>query len=147
MNRIIRRGAMLGIGFLGILLVSCSTAGRFEPIPETGASLTGTVTYKKEPLKTGIVLVQGPSAGAQGRIGEDGRYRVENCPVGPVTIAVTTAAARGEMMGKAAAQKARGEKGAITKVAAIPAKYADPAQSPVKTTIQKGSNEFDVELK
>lgn len=147
MKRTIQRGAMLGVGFLSVLLASCSTAGRFEPIPETGASLSGTVMYKQEILKAGLVLVQGASAGAQGKIGEDGRYTVENCPIGAVTIAVTTGAARGEMMGKAAAQKARGEKASTPKIVTIPAKYADPAQSPVKTTIQKGANEFHVELK
>jgi hypothetical protein len=144
MNWIFQRGAMLGIGFLSILLASCSTAGRFEPIPETGASLSGTVTYKKEPVRAGIVLVQGATAGAQGKIGEDGRYRVENCPVGNVTIAVTTGAARGEMMGKAAAQKAKGEKVSTPRIVTIPAKYADPAKSPVKTMIEKGSNEFNI---
>lgn len=147
MKRIVQRGAMLGVGFLSVLLASCSTAGRFEPVPETGASLSGKVTYKNELVKAGLVLVQGASAGAQGKIGEDGHYIVENCPVGSVTIAVTTAAVRGEMMGKAAAQKAKGEKVSAPKIVSIPAKYADPAQSPLKTTIQKGSNEFNVELK
>lgn len=146
MKGIYRRGALLGVGFLSVVLASCSTAGRFEPVPETGASLSGTVKYKKELLRAGLVLVQGASAGAQGKIGEDGRYTVENCPVGSVTIAVTTGAARGEMMGKAAAQKAKGEKVSLPKIVTVPAKYADPAQSPVKTTIQKGSNEFHVEL-
>lgn len=146
MNRISRRGAMLGVGFLSIVLASCSTAGRFEPVPETGASLSGTVTYKKELLRAGIVLVQGSGAGAQGKIGEDGRYAVENCPIGNVTIAVTTAAVRGEMMGKAAAQKAKGEKVSTPKILTVPAKYADPAQSPVKTLVQKGPNVFNVEL-
>ena len=141
-----RRLYGIGFGFACLFMASCSTAGSFNPVPSTGASLTGTVTYKKEHLKIGIVLVQGKTDGAQGRIGEDGHYTVENVPVGEVTLVVTLGSARGEQMGQAAAAKAKGEKVTLAKIPNIPAKYTSPATSPIKTTIQKGSNTFNIEL-
>ena len=83
----LRRWCAAGVvGCLCMFLTSCGS-GRYEPIPETGASLTGTVTYKKELLKIGMVIVAGKT-GATGEIGEDGRYKVENVPLGEVTLAI-----------------------------------------------------------
>jgi len=132
-----------GVGALSLVLASCST-GRYEPIPETGATLTGTVTYKKELLKAGLVLVQGKGAGANGEIGEDGRYEVKNVPLGDVTVAVNLGAARGKLIGQAAANKAQGGKAPEVKLPNIPGKYADVATSPLKTTVNKGQNTFDI---
>jgi len=106
-NRFRLRSAVVG-GAACLLLASCSTAGHFEPVPETGATLTGTVTFKHELLKIGTVLVQGPAAGAQGKVHDDGHYTVENVPLGPVTIAVTMGPARGEVTALAAPNGPRG---------------------------------------
>lgn len=134
---------VMGAGCLSLVLASCSS-GRYEPIPETGATLSGTVTYKKEHLKAGLVLVQGKGAGASGEIGEDGRYEVKNAPLGEVTVAVNLGAARGKLMGEAAAAKAQGGKAHGIKLPNIPGKYADVGSSPLKTTVNKGPNTYDI---
>jgi len=128
------------------LITSCSTAGGFKPVAETGATLTGTVRFKHELLHTGLVLVQGASAGAQGRIHEDGHYTVENVPLGGVTLVVTMGPARGEAMGLIAAQRAKGEHVAVPKIVNLPAKYGDATASPLKTTIEKGDNTYDIAM-
>lgn len=131
--------SLASLGCMSLALVSCNTV-RYEPIPETGASLTGTVSYKKEPVKIGLIIVAGPGGGATVDIGEDGRYTVQNAPLGDVTIAVNMAPAHGKIQG----MKASGQKGPFPKVPSIPAKYSDPAKSPLKTTVNKGANTFDI---
>jgi hypothetical protein len=140
------RPAAAAIGLAALLLPSCSTAGAFKPLPETGATLGGTVRFKNEPLRIGTVIVQGAHEGAQGKIHEDGHFTVGNVPLGEVTIAVTMGPAHGEVIGLAAAQKARGEHVSVPKIVNIPAKYSDASSSPLKTTIQKGENNYDIIL-
>ena len=134
------------LGLLALLLPSCNTAGGFKPIPESGASLSGTVSFKHELLHTGLVLVQGANAGSQGRIHEDGHYTIDNVPLGEVTLVVTMGPARGEALATAAAQRAKGERVVLPKIVNLPAKYGDAAASPLKTNIQKGENSFDIAM-
>jgi hypothetical protein len=139
MIRNVRRASVLAALCLG--LTACSSV-KYEPIPETGATLTGTVKYKNEPLRVGMVIVAGKT-GATAEIGDDGRYTVPNAPIGDVTIAINLAAARGKMMG-ASMGKSPAEKAALPKIPNIPGKYSDPGSSPLKTTVNKGQNTFDI---
>jgi hypothetical protein len=128
---------------MGVLTSCGDTAGRVQPIPETGATLTGTVAFRKESVRIGTVIVAG-SSGATGDIGEDGRYTVHNVPLGEVTVAINMGPARGKLLGMAATAKANGDKTPLPKIPDIPGKYTDPAQSPLKTTINKGDNTFNI---
>ncbi len=141
MGFVFRRLAVLTAAAGCLILASCG--GRYESIPETGATLEGTVTYGKEPLQAALIIVAGANGSAQGNIGEDGRYKVENVPLGEVSIAVNTAAAKGEAIGKAMAQS-QGKAKAAPKIIDVPAKYANPKSSGIKTTINKGKNTYDI---
>jgi hypothetical protein len=107
-------------------------------LPESGASLEGAVSYGKEKVLVGLVIAQGGGGAATGFITEDGRYRLENVPLGEVTLAVNVKAGEGEQMSK----KMRGEK--VPKSTAIPEKYTNPTTSTIKTTIEKGENKYDI---
>ena len=83
---------------LGLLAaIGCVALTRVAPTPNTNrsprpcATLEGTVTYGSEPVHTALIIVAGANGSAQGTIGDDGRYVVNNAPVGEVKIAVNTA--------------------------------------------------------
>ncbi len=126
---------------LALLLASC---GQKEiTYPETGATLEGTVTYGKEEVDAALVIAQNDTGSATGWVGDDGRYRMENVPLGEINLAVNTAAGKGQAMSKAMAQSQGRAKGPM-KLIDVPEKYADPAKSAIKTTINKGTNEFNI---
>src|SRR5262249_39329163 len=112
----------------------------------TGATLEGTVTYGKEKVLVAMVMVQGQGgATATGFIDDDGRYKVQNVPLGEVSIGVNTEAAKGQMQSKIMARSASKEKGPpLPKAIDVPAKFSDPNTSTIKTTIEKGENKYDI---
>src|SRR5262245_53433299 len=117
---------------LALCVVGCYNPNR---LPETGATLEGTVTYGQQKLPAALIIVVGKDSSATGKIGEEGHYKVDNVPVGEVTIAVNTAPPRGEA-------KSAGSKGPPRIL--LYAKYHDPTTSPIKTTINKGANTYDI---
>lgn len=146
-----RPAAALTVGLGAILAASC---GSYEDMPTTGASLEGAVTYKNQPVDAGIVSVSAASGGATGAI-EGGKYKIDNVPVGELSIGVNTAPAvaraRGEQMGKAIAKgeatgKAGKKGGAPLGIVEVPAKYADPAKSGIKTVTKSGTNTYDIAI-
>ena len=128
---------------VSMALASCSTS-RYEPIPETGATLEGTVKYNGETLKAARVLVSGAAGGSTGDIGENGRYLVTRAPLGDVSIGVDTDEIKNLFMAAAAGAAAEGRKVSNPKVIDVPRKYADVARSAIKTTIKPGPNTFDI---
>lgn len=119
-------------------------------LPETGATLEGTVRYGNEPVPLALIVVMGESGSATGQV-EQGRYRVDNVPLGPVKIGINTEAARGQFISQQMAQsyKGPGAKGGGSpppRFLSIPSKYAEPENSGVTTTIQKGTNQLDIVL-
>src|SRR5213080_559664 len=82
-----------------VLLTASCEGGRVK-LPETGATLEGTVSYRGEKLEFALIIVQTANGSATGKIGEDGRYKVENVPLGEVMIGVNTSAARGDFQSK-----------------------------------------------
>ncbi len=144
MRSAFRRLRLLTVSALCLFSLSCAGA-RYEPLPETGATLEGTVSYGKERVAAALIVVAGETASAQGMVGEDGRYKLTNVPLGEVTIAVNTAAAKGMMMGKAITpSQDRKGKAAVPKIVDVPAKYFDPSKSGIRTTVRKGDNTFDI---
>ena len=121
-----------------VALTSCRPHAKYEPLPETGATLEGTVTYGSEPVPAALIIVAGDNGSAQGSIGDDGRYVVNNAPVGQVKIAVNTAAAARANMG------AKAPKGPPKGSVNVPGKYSDPMQSGITTTVNSGSNTFNI---
>lgn len=142
-----RRFAMVGLVVCIAMITSCEKGERLK---ETGATLEGTVTYKKQPVPYALIVVTGGGdfGSSSGQIGENGRYRVENCPTGEVKIAVITEAVKMQVMmagGKYAGPEAKGAgKGPPPKFIDVDKKYADPTTSSITTTVNKGTNEFNI---
>lgn len=108
-------------------------------------TLSGQVTYKGQPVTSGMVTVvdaDGVPHGAS--IQPDGKYRVTDVPAGPVRVAVTSPDPR------IAAAEARGEGATPPPATAawrpIPERYADAATSGLTFTVKRGDNVFPIEL-
>ena len=137
---------------LALTATSCRYV-KEEKLPVTGATLEGTIKFGGEPVQFAMVLVQTASGSVTGKIGENGRYKVENVPLGEVNIAVNTAAAHGDYQSKSMAggaykgPEATG-KGKVVglKFVQVPEKYFNPDTSGIKTTISKGNNTYDIEI-
>ncbi len=142
MRRTTRSLPLVLLAAFGLLLVGCGPRGK--RLPETGATLEGTVTYAGQKVEAALVIVQGKEGSATAFIGEDGRYKAENVPLGEVTIGVNTAAGRGQMMGKVIAKSQGKADGPVPKFIDVPAKYADATTSGINTTVNKGANTFDI---
>ena len=79
---------------LGLILCLPGLAGCGGPKKGT---VSGTITYKSEPLGNGVVVFIGegnkdgsPAIGGSSPIGPDGTYKISNIPVGPMKITVET---------------------------------------------------------
>ena len=140
--------------FAAIIVVSSLTACggyvRENELPESGATLEGTVKYGKDDLQFAMIIVQTASGGTTGSI-KDGKYKIENVPVGEVMIGVNTDAGRGDyqtaIMGgtyKGPDGKGVGKTG--IRFIEVPKKFAEPTTSGIKTTIAKGPNTFNIEI-
>lgn len=153
MRRALRlgRAAAATLTLLALATTSCMKM-REDKLAETGATLEGTVKYGGEDLQFAMIMVQTDTGSATGRIGEDGRYKVENVPLGEVRVAVNTAAAQGDFQSKsmaAGAYKGPGTQGkakVAVKFIQVPPKYYSPDESGLKTTISKGPNTFDIDI-
>ena len=152
MGRSIRfgRACALALPLLVLLLTACKP--REERLPESGATLEGVVTHNGEPVQFAMIVVRTETTSAFGRIGEDGRYKVENVPLGEVMVGVNTDAGQGEytskMMGSANKGPGVKYKGKVfgIKFTSVPKKYQDPGTSGFKTTVDVGTNTYDIEV-
>jgi hypothetical protein len=145
----VRCSAFLAVALTCLGLTAC---GGNAPValPQTGATLEGTVTYGSEELQFAQITVSGGGAVVTGVIGEDGRYKVENVPVGEVTIGVNPKAAMSQfqtaqMQGgayKGLDGKGRGR--TTVKFVDVPEKFYDPQSSGIKTNVSAGTNKFDI---
>ena len=144
MRRIRQCLPLLVVAGFGLWLAGCGGGVRYHKYEETGATLEGTVTYGDQKLEVAMVIVQGQNGSATAFIGEDGRYKATNVPLGAVNLAVNTDAGKGEMQGKFMAQSQGKGGGTLPKVIDVPAKYADPSTADIKVTIHKGENKFDI---
>ena len=127
--------ASLGLLGLGLLVAGCGPQG--VQYPQTGATLEGTVTYGKEKVGAALVIAQNDSGSATAFVGDDGRFKLENVPLGEVNLAVNTDAGKGQATGKLMA-------GAKLKLIDVPKNFADPTRSGIKTTIDKGPNTYNI---
>lgn len=134
-------------------LVGCGYGVKEQRLPETGASLEGAITFNGETVHYAEVRVVSETASAFGRVGENGRYKVENVPVGPVTVTVNTDAAKGDYTSLTMSRSYKGPKGEGAagggpppKFVGVPKKYAEPESSGLTTTVAAGANTFDIKL-
>jgi len=141
---------LIALAVLTACLAGCNS---YESrLPETGATLEGTIKLGADTVPMALVVVVGPTGSATGQI-EGGHYRVENVPLGDVKIGVNTDAVRGQLISQQMAQgyKGPGGKGGSRppppKFIDVPKKFAEPETSGVKTTVKSGANTFDIALR
>jgi hypothetical protein len=139
-------------GLLLLFLLPILSCGGSKSRP--GATVTGLVTYKGDPLPAGKVTFFGEhDQVANAMIGPDGIYESDEVPLGPVKIAVTTPGSDKAIENAAKSSpggKRFGKGNPIVKpgnTVSIPAKYGNPAQSNLSLTVHEGSQPFDIELK
>jgi hypothetical protein len=133
----------LFIGVAAGLVVSLTGCGGFgaQRVPLTGATLEGKVTYGTEKVPVGLIIAVGPNGSSQAKLEDDGTFKMENAPLGEVSLAVNVKAGEGALMSR----RMSGDKN-IPNPVHIPTKYSDPATSGIKTTIAKGENTYDIAI-
>jgi len=146
MRRMMQRLALASLALVSLLAASCSRGGAVR-LPETGATLEGTINYGADKVQFAMILVQSPdkSGSATGKIGPDGRYRVENVPLGEVNVGVNTSAGRGDFQSAVMASSQGRPKGQL-RFLDVPAKYFDPDKSGLKTSVSRGANTYDITI-
>src|SRR5437773_892791 len=97
MLKFIRRLAVPAVLCAALAAAGCGGVKEIR-LPETGATLEGSITYGRSKVPAALVIVQGPNGSAQGFADDYGHYRIENVPTGEVAVAVNTAAAKGNLM-------------------------------------------------
>ena len=136
------------------LTASCGSNAP-EKLAETGATLEGTITHNGRPVQFALVLVQsanGTGSPATGSAGPEGKYKVMNVPTGEVKVAVNTDAGMGDL--KTAQMQGGMYTGPDGKKAKrvnldynqVPKKFHIPETTTIKTTINAGSNTFDIDV-
>jgi hypothetical protein len=130
-----RNRALAAIFFVGPLLVLFTLA---EVVwYSRGGTVTGTVTFKGQPLPSGKVSIMSEhGVVCSGNIGPNGRYTVYRVPSGPVKIAVATypPPPPGPVPMTAA------------KYIAVPRRYRDFDQSALSRTVTYGGQAQNIEL-
>lgn len=142
-------GMILAAGLM--LLTSACSDG--ERLPESGATLKGIVKYGDEPVQFALVVAVGNGASATANVDRDGSYVITNAPLGEVKVAVNTEAGRGDYMSvsmsgvyKGPDVKDGGKTKFTLKFIEVPKEYHEPETTPLKTTVQKGENVFDITI-
>lgn len=144
-----RRGIsrpLCGMTFVGMALLLSSCGDQGATVPQTGATLDGTVHYGDEQVQFALIIATGPKTSATGKIDDEGKYHIDNVPLGEVSIAVNTKAGYGDYMSKSMSGAYQKAKGKAPKYTQVPDKYHEPATTTLKTTINKGPNTYDIKI-
>ena len=124
-------------------------AGCGEPKTDRGTlgALTGTVSFKGEPITEGVVHFSHTSKGygATAPIGENGMYEVKSemggLPVGEYKVSVVPPMVLKDFGPNTPKSEVPKE------VDNIPTKYRSPSTSGLTVTIKEGENNFDISMK
>ena len=137
--------------FCVVMATGCGQVA--HEIPDTGATLEGSITLNGNPIPLALIIVRSQSATSDSVVREEGKYKVPSVPLGLVKIGVDTEAMRGEVISRSMANAYKGPDGKIKEEQAkklkfipVPIKYADPDTSGLEFEIKKGSNTFDIIL-
>jgi hypothetical protein len=155
-TRLVRLSGPLLVAALALGVAACGGENVPKAIPDSGATLEGTVKVGGEQLQFAMVMVKSANGVASGKIGEDGKYKVSNVPLGEVQIGVNTTAAQGEyqsavmqagaMTGAPDGGGKTGRKKVDVKMIHVKEQYYEPTSSGLKTTVKAGANTYDIEL-
>jgi hypothetical protein len=129
----LRRAAALAL-LAAAALAGCNANKRL--------TITGTVTYKGQPLPSGVVrFYSGADRMSMATVQPDGSFAVTDVPPGAVKVTVEPdpQASKHRSMGGGANEPA-------PKPVPIPPKYADPTTSGLEYTISSGTNKLEVKL-
>jgi hypothetical protein len=77
----------------------------------------------------------------------DGNYSISGVPVGPVNVSVSTPSVMAMAPERSHPPPKDMPGGATTPAAVIPAQYANPDQSGLEYTVQRGSQQHPIDLK
>jgi len=136
----------------GLLLLACLMVGCGPPT----ATLSGTVSFKGQPLPSGTILFHAPDGRVEhSLITEEGHYMIDNAPLGAVRITVQAHApapsgipSRGKPPSVALPEPPRQAKDPSDgKFIHNPAKYLDPAKSGLTYMVLAGEQTHDIELR
>jgi hypothetical protein len=144
-NRLIRITLTVVILSAAAIVTGCARVG----------VVSGTVTYKNVPLKSGSVTIMTPGGALQDSIKEDGTYLIKNVPTGDARVSVVcTDDAKMVSHIQDASVSGRTRKGGIhvasmatPSFSHIPEVYGDLVNTPLQTSIKRGKNTYNIELK
>jgi hypothetical protein len=129
--------------------------------PPARAIVSGKVTFANQPLTVGTVtFYAADNIMGSGVIKPDGTYTVADAPVGDVTVLVVTPKNLGPTMAGRPDKPAAGGPGmpaefrppgadqgtVAVKIVPIPEKYGSAESSPLKFSVQKGTQTYEIEL-
>jgi hypothetical protein len=146
-SKSVRRAAR----WVGLVLLAGAVAGCGG---KSGATVSGTVSYKGKPVTSGEVVFLSPDGKATVRapIGPDGTYTAQHVPVGPAKLGVDNPPPAGNL-GAAEVEKPAANdpevqemKAKASHYAATPPRYADPNQSGLSYTVTAGTQKHDIPL-
>ncbi|HEY7328806.1 MAG TPA: carboxypeptidase-like regulatory domain-containing protein [Gemmataceae bacterium] len=130
------------------LIFLCGCAGGKS---SSGATLSGKVTYKGEPLTGGTITVRSADGDKQlpGIISPDGTYIISGASPGEMTVMIETESIKGKtgVSYKAPPGQTAPDMGVkLEKYVKIPKSYGDPNTTPFRVTLKKGSQKKDFDL-
>jgi hypothetical protein len=123
----------------------------------TGAEVSGVVRCKGQPLTGGTIRLidpNDPNRSMSGHILGDGTYKVVNAPVGELVAVIETETAKSDPRAFLEMAKSKGAPGDVAKpqdgpplkYVPIHKKYNTVGKSPLKVTVEKGSQVRDFEV-
>jgi hypothetical protein len=137
--------------FCVVMATGCGQVA--HEIPDTGATLEGSITLNGNPIPLALIIVRSQSATSDSVVREEGKYKVPSVPLGLVKIGVDTEAMRGEVINRRMASAYKGPDGKAAesqvnklKFVPVPTKYSDPDTSGLEFEVKKGVNTFDIVL-
>jgi hypothetical protein len=136
-----RRG--LGLVLLALTAVGCG-GGK--------GTVSGQVRFRGQPLPSGRVtfVCEGGDRPVLTADVRDGTYTISGAPVGPVKIAVATYQVKTTPvpnMPRDVLPPGGGPAAPPGKYVAIPARYADPERSGLSSTVRRGDQSHDIDLR
>lgn len=128
----------IGLSLFVLLLTSCG--GR-----PTGV-VSGKITYNGQPVSLGTVAMIADNGTVASGMISDGKYQIENVPVGSVKITVTVYPPS-PMMHPPTGPAAGVQQKPLPPFVPIPDRYADAARSGLTYTVVRGPQTHDIALK